>query len=105
MLQERSCLLVLDDIDHAIRADRATFCAAVRGLQKLLPSLHILFIQEASVKGGLPPGLTGEQVITLRRQAWPFDLLGTPDGLGVPDRYAKGLPKSKPVPGPGGVSP
>jgi len=99
--EERSCLLVLDDIDRAIKHSRKSFCDAMRGLQKLLPSLHLLLIQEASIRGGLPPGLAGEEVITVRRQAWPFDLLGTPDGLSVPEKFGRGLPRAKPVPGHG----
>jgi len=100
--EERSCLLVIDDIDRAIKADRNNFCDVIRGLQKRVPSLHILMVQEASIRGGLPPGLAGEKIITVRRQGWPFDLLGTPDGLSVPERYGKNLPRAKPIPGPGG---
>merc|ERR1712216_709899 len=96
----RSCLLVLDDIEKVIKENRSTFCAAMRGLQRhVLPHVHLLIIQEASIRGGLLPGLEGEEVITLRRQAWPFDLLGTPDGLDVPERYAQGLPRAKKLPG------
>lgn len=101
--EERSCLLVLDDIEKVIKADRHKFNDAIRGLQNALPSLHVLLIQEESIRGGLPPGLAGEEVITLRRQAWPFDLLGTPDGLSVPEKYARGVHKQKPLPGPGGI--
>jgi len=96
--EEQSCLLVLDDIEQAIKADREEFKKAIWGLKKVLPSLHLLLIQEASIRGGLPPGLVGEQEITLRRQGWPFDLLGTPEGLSVPEKYGKGLPRAKPLP-------
>lgn len=78
-------LLLLDDIERVVKKERVGFGAKIRGLRNMFleqsADLRVLLVQEASTRGGLPPDVMGERVLELRRQPWPFDLLGTPKNI------------------------